>query len=308
MQVCRGQAAPAAASGVTGRPSGRTLHELLGVGLQHAVDLVEDRVDVVVEVFLALGDVALGGRPPRGVLAALSSALLLLAWLLLLLVPCPDDPIDWAEQPVRARCAEATPCRGGSAGSARDRPRRCRSGRAARRRAPWCPAAGRASGTRCSDSRPGRSKITESQDAAATGRRTSPGSGPGSRPGCPPAARASRLSTSASVDQPLDPAAGRPAGGRGPSRGARRSTGGRSAAAWRRPSRGRRGRGTARAACSLATQSSSRGAQHRVALEPVEHRLPARQHVAVCASARRRTGPRRTCGPGRGTPAAAGPR
>ena len=34
--------------------------ELLGVGLQHLVDLVEDRVDVLVELLLALGDVVVG--------------------------------------------------------------------------------------------------------------------------------------------------------------------------------------------------------------------------------------------------------
>ena len=80
------------------------------------------------------------------------------------------------------------------------------------------------------------------------GRRTSPGSGRGSRPGCPPAGRASRASIDGVVEQPLDPAQPRPAGGRAPSRAGCRRTAGRSAAAWRRPTRGRRGRGTARAA------------------------------------------------------------
>ena len=44
------------------------LHEVLGVGLEHVVDLVEDRVDVLVELLLALGDVALRcslGLAPR---------------------------------------------------------------------------------------------------------------------------------------------------------------------------------------------------------------------------------------------------
>ena len=55
------------AAGRRGSPQGslpalldERLHEVLGVGLQHVVDLVEDRVDVVVQRFLALGDVALG--------------------------------------------------------------------------------------------------------------------------------------------------------------------------------------------------------------------------------------------------------
>src|SRR4051812_17725004 len=36
------------------------LHEVLGVGLEDVVDLVEDGVDVVVQGFLALGDIGLG--------------------------------------------------------------------------------------------------------------------------------------------------------------------------------------------------------------------------------------------------------
>src|SRR5918994_7489183 len=36
------------------------LHEVLGVGLEHLVDLVEDRVDVLVDHLLALGHVRLG--------------------------------------------------------------------------------------------------------------------------------------------------------------------------------------------------------------------------------------------------------
>src|SRR3954451_11305605 len=38
------------------------LHEVLGVGLEHVVDLAEDRVDVLVELLLALRHVALRGR------------------------------------------------------------------------------------------------------------------------------------------------------------------------------------------------------------------------------------------------------
>ena len=40
------------------------LHEVLGVGLEDVVDLVEDRVDVLVELLLALGDVGLGRDLP----------------------------------------------------------------------------------------------------------------------------------------------------------------------------------------------------------------------------------------------------
>ena len=60
--------------------------ELLGVGLEDLVDLVEDRVDVVVERLLALGDVGLGGDAPPGgrLLAALARLLLLVC----LSAPC----------------------------------------------------------------------------------------------------------------------------------------------------------------------------------------------------------------------------
>src|SRR5689334_5389722 len=51
--------------------------ELLGILLEHVVDLVEDRVDVVVELLLALG-VDLGGLGLRLGLARLAGALVLL--------------------------------------------------------------------------------------------------------------------------------------------------------------------------------------------------------------------------------------
>ena len=137
------------------------------------------------------------------------------------------------------------------------------------------PRSGSMVGTRCSDSRPGRSKITESQDAAAT------------CVGVLLEAAAAEVgagvlggSCIARLDRVRRRAAARsgpcrPAGGRGPSRGGCRSTG-RSiscslASSQSRPSRSRYWSSS----LSLATQSSSRGAQHRVALEPVEHRLPA---------------------------------
>src|SRR5690349_13376939 len=54
------------------------LHEVLGVGLEHLVDLVQDRVDVLVELFLALGDVGLGGLGGLDLLLAALAGLLLL--------------------------------------------------------------------------------------------------------------------------------------------------------------------------------------------------------------------------------------
>src|SRR5919106_5539119 len=70
------------------------LHEVLGVGLQYLVDLVENGVDVVVEGFLALGDIGLGSHLLLG--GGLLTALL---WLLLLLghvstlSPCPGRSV-----------------------------------------------------------------------------------------------------------------------------------------------------------------------------------------------------------------------
>ena len=264
------------------------LHEVLGVRLEHVVDLVEDRVDVVVERFLALGDVGLGGRlgrsprPPRTCAAA----------------SAPGPSI--VEKPSDVSCR---------------RERCANSSRAVSQRsisAPtWAllPRSGSMVGTRCSDSRPGRSKMTESQDAAATcvgvllqAPAAEVGAGLLRRLGHRP------LDLGV-VEQPLDPAGLRPAGGRGPSPAGRRSTGSRSAAASRRPTRGRRGRGTARAACSFATQSSWSAQRHRVALEPVEHGLPAGEHVErLVVGVGAAAGPRRTSWPGRGTPSAAGRR
>src|SRR5688500_1512803 len=54
------------------------LHEVLGVGLEDLVDLVEDRVDVLVDHLLALGDVGLLDLIGRGVLLRGLERLLLL--------------------------------------------------------------------------------------------------------------------------------------------------------------------------------------------------------------------------------------
>ena len=121
------------------------LHEVLGVGLQHVVDLVEDRVDVLVELFLALGDGRVGLD-----LGSLVRFLGSLLRLLLLLVPCPDLS---QSRLARERFEQLL----GRVAAVDQRPT-----------CPRLPRSGSMVGTRCSDSRPGRSKITESHDAAAT--------------------------------------------------------------------------------------------------------------------------------------------
>src|SRR5882757_1094642 len=137
--------------------------ELLRVLLQHLVDLVKNRVDVLVEPFLALGDVFLrldlldlflAGRPLR----------------LLVLLPAvfrhgtpprtavesrPTDSLMRpypAAPPVMVRTRSLAVSHWSS-------------------KAPTCalvPRKGSSVGIRCKDSLPGRSKITESQEAAAT--------------------------------------------------------------------------------------------------------------------------------------------
>ena len=110
--------------------------------------------------------------------------------------------------------------------------RRSRSGRAARRRAPCVPRSGSMRRDPLQRLAPGQ---VEDHRVPGRGgdvrRRTSPGSGRGSRRGCPRAASCMAALDLVVVEQPLDPAARRRAGGRGPSPGGRRSTAGRSAAA-----------------------------------------------------------------------------
>src|SRR4029079_9495217 len=88
-RTCRGPCTPRGDGRLRGGPPcpsslaallDERLHEVLGVGLQPLVDLVEDRVDVVVEGFLALRDVSLGGPPllGGGLLTAFLRLLLLL--------------------------------------------------------------------------------------------------------------------------------------------------------------------------------------------------------------------------------------
>src|SRR5690242_5016562 len=160
------------------------LHEVLGVGLEDVVDLVEDRVDVVVESLLALRDIGLG-RDLGDLLglARLARLLLLLGHAFTLAVH------GWA-RPGSAQCRWGRSARtprpraltGASApGTA---PRRCRSGRSARRRAPWTRGAGRwwapAAGTRA---RAGRRSPSPTRRPPPS-RRTSPDSVRGSRHAC----------------------------------------------------------------------------------------------------------------------------
>ena len=159
-------------------------------------------------------------------------------------------------------------------------PRRCRSGRSGPPTCALVPRSGSIVGTRCSDSRPG-----EVEDHRVPGRG---GDGVGVLRQAAAAevgagvlrrrrasrARSRRRSSSRSIRPQL-----RPAGGRGPCRAGRRSTGSRSAGAWRVP--------VEAVAVAVALQQLElghpvelAGAQHRVAAASrVEHRLPALQHV-----------------------------
>src|SRR5680860_252442 len=132
------------------------LHEVLCVGLEHLVDLVEDRVDVLVELLLALDDGVLRSNLGR----VLGFRALL--WLLVLLR--------------HQRLLASVCCGPGRSTTSRNRPylvRAANKASAVSQRSsssPTCdllPRNGSIVGTRCSDSWPGRSKITESQDAAA---------------------------------------------------------------------------------------------------------------------------------------------
>ena len=151
--------------------------------------------------------------------------------------------------------------------------------------------------------------MTESHDAAAIARRTAPGSGRGSRPGCPRAARSTARSTSSSVtSRSIRPRRHEPVVEAlvGPHVGVLQVD---QLEPRRRPSPGRRGRGSPRADRSLATQSSSRA--QRIGSSARAGPAPTPSAPARPRSGRRRrcrAGPRRTCGPARSTPSAAGPR
>src|SRR6201999_3043489 len=160
-------------------PAGRLLaalldvraHEFLGVLLEHLVDLVQDRVDVIGELLVPLLD--LFGRLRLCVLDFLGPAAgLALAARVLLCHPgylrqSGVFPAPELSSPIRALFNRATrysccPVRADTRSAAvRARPSR----------SPTCflvPRSGSRVGTRCSDSRPGMSKMTESQEAAAT--------------------------------------------------------------------------------------------------------------------------------------------
>ena len=155
-------------------------HELLGVGLEDAVDLVEDAVDVGVEVLLA------GAWPParpgwaraprrgRRRAAVVGSAP---GW-------------AWVLDRSRSRglCdSEPIPMRTPTHATGWRRPD---CGRAAARRRPWCRAAARASAPAAGTAGRGCRRSPSPTTRPRSGRGTSPGTCPGTRPGCPPAARA----------------------------------------------------------------------------------------------------------------------
>ena len=168
------------------------------------------------------------------------------------------------------------------------------------------PRSGSRVGTRCSESCPGTSKITESQrgggDRAGVLRA---GSGRGSRPGCPPAARSTARCTSLVADQPLHPAAGRQP----------------VVQALLRPYVGvlqvdRLQPGAVPVQPvppPVALEQLELGHPVQLAGQRARVGLPAGPAPTPSAPARRgsgrrrrcRSGPRRTCGPARGTPAAA---
>ena len=183
------------------------LHEVLGVGLEHVVDLVEDRVDVVVERLPCARRRRSRARPrstssvSRRTCAAASAPV---PCLLLRSVPTAVDAAG-------SRTASRDPSSAGRA-----RANSVLGGVAAVEQRPdvglACRAAGRASGPAgATRGRAGR-RSPSPRRRRRRGRRTSPGSGRGSRPGCRPAA---------SCIGPLDLVVGRAAARSGRSRTSR---------------------------------------------------------------------------------------
>src|SRR5690349_16227363 len=178
------------------RPSGllaALLHvrpnELLGVLLEHLVDLVEDGVHVVGELFVPLLDFL--GTASLGLFGLFGAprGLPLTACVLRCHVTTSVSPnaIVTRGSPAQSRQPEiVTPAGGHPPRPPRDRrgwsgagghswPVSAATSSAALRQrssnSPTCarvPRSGSSVGTRCSDSRPGISKITESHEAAAT--------------------------------------------------------------------------------------------------------------------------------------------
>ena len=257
-EVPRGAAAEAwAACTVTARPSGRSLARtprrspraprrsrrgsrrrrrraasLRAATSARRTDLLVGRSSSATRVARCCSPVSRVLMAPPRRCAAGSLGGSLLAW---------PDPIRRAETRSRA-CGRRAVSR---AGEVRDQ---LRGGRAARPAgAPTCsrvPRSGSSVGTRCSASRPGRSKITESQDAAATCVAVAAQALPAELgPGVLGRVSRRRASTSSSVVRRSQPARAPPAGGTAPCPGGRRSTAGRPAAAaaasQSRPSRSR---------------------------------------------------------------------
>ena len=270
--------------------------ELLGVLLEHVVDLVEDRVDVVVELRLALRDVALGLGSASSDALALTSG-----W------PCAGRPRSRVaigrpplpSGPCRAALDLPVPIAGTAArrpdrrdASATPRAASSSAASAAVSSSPTCALVPR-SGSRSAPAAASPARQVEDHRVPGgrgdVGARTAPALGRGSTPGCPPAGSVTARSTSSSVSSRfIRPRA--TSGCRGPSSGRRRRTAGRSGAAaatsqseavalagsppelaaWR-PSRARRpaasGRSRSRSSTDLPAGEHVRGLRVDVAAE-----------------------------------------
>ena len=171
--------------------------EVLGVLLQHVVDLVEDRVDVLAELLATLLTRRARRRPPRRRRRrrrpdAWSAPATSSPPRRCRVRSLPAAPTFAPQRPLRSRCGGGSTSSRRSAGEGLDQLLgRAASCRSARRRAPG--AAQRLQGrdphqrlpAQVEDHRvPGR--------GGDLGRRSAPGSGRGSRPGCPPAGSSSR--------------------------------------------------------------------------------------------------------------------
>ena len=207
--------------------------ELLGVGLEDAVDLVEHAVDVGVEVLLAGARLRRCGGGLRAPSSGPSSRRCgrLCSWL----------GMSWP----LARGGLADPCepipmprRAHAAGW-----RRPGCGRAARPRAPWCPRSGSSIGTRWSErAARGRRRSPSPTTRRRSGRGTSRRHLPRNQARVSCGRLVHGLEDGVLGDQLLEPAGGARACGTAPCPGARRTTGCRWRAAAGRPSRGRRAR------------------------------------------------------------------
>src|SRR5664280_2500184 len=168
-------------------------HELLGVLLQHVVDLVQERVHVITELVVPLldrvGCRVLGGRGidlvvlAVGALLAATGVLHRHPYSRLAAVAVKMNPTPRHRQP-RASAPPAVPIR--RRGRRPARLRRC-TGRSGGRHGPWCRAAARGSAPAAASPDPHRRSHCPRRRRRPR-RRTSPSIGRGSRPGCPRAA------------------------------------------------------------------------------------------------------------------------